>query len=290
MNILIVGSQGQLGKSLKDICVDSINNYIFTDIINENIILDICNYHSLYNFIIENNIEYIINCAAYTNVENSESTNKEDCYKINCVGPENIAKICKENNIKFIHISTDYVYDGETNIPYIENNQTNPQSYYGKCKLQGENNVLLNNPNNSIIIRTSWLYSEYRSNFVKTMINLGYNKNSISVIFDQIGTPTYSRDLANTIYNIIHNEFYPGVYHYSNEGICSWYDFAKEIFNILNINCNIIPIHSTEYNTIVKRPYYSVLDKTKIKNKYNIKIPYWKDSLKKCLLNIKNEK
>jgi dTDP-4-dehydrorhamnose reductase len=287
MNILVTGGQGQLGNSLKTIAKNqNKHNYIFSDIIGEDNIIDICNINNIKNFINNNNIDYIVNCAAYTNVNKAE-TEKDLCFNINEIGIKNLSIVAKEYNIKVIHISTDYVFDGNSFLPYNENNNTNPTSIYGLSKLNGELAAFSNNKN-TIVIRTSWLYSEFCNNFVKTMIKLGNEKPNISVVFDQIGTPTYAYDLAIAIDTIINNDFIPGIYHFSNEGVCSWYDFTKEIFELSNINCYVIPIHTSEYPTPVKRPYYSVLDKTKIKDTYNVDVPYWKISLKKCINNIIN--
>ena len=199
-----------------------------------------------------------------------------------------MAEISKEHNIKLIHISSDYVFDGTNFKPYIELDVTNPQGVYGKTKLDGENEMLKINPGNSMIIRTSWVYSAYGTNFVKTMLRLGKERDNLGVIFDQVGTPTYARDLAETILEILPQLDYKNVelYHYSNEGVCSWYDFAKAIFELSNIQCDVKPIETKEYPTPAKRPHYSLLDKTKIKKEYNITIPYWRDSLNECLHRI----
>lgn len=287
MNILVTGGQGQLGNELKSVAKSqNEHNYIFSDIQNEDNIIDICDIESIKNFINNNNIDYIVNCAAYTNVNKAE-TDKKICFDINESGIRNICLVAKEYNIKVIHISTDYVFDGNHYIPYTENDTTNPTSVYGSSKWNGELDAFSYNQN-TVVIRTSWLYSEFGNNFVKTMLNAGNTKDEISVVFDQIGTPTYAFDLALAIHNIISSEFIPGIYHYSNEGVCSWYDFTKAIFDIANIKCEVKPIHSHEFTTPVKRPFYSVLDKTKIKETYNIKIPYWRDSLRFCINNIIN--
>lgn len=285
MNILVTGGQGQLGNELKLVAKSqNEHNYIFSDIQNEDNIINICDIESIKSFINNNNIDYIVNCAAYTNVNKAEN-DKELCFDINESGIRNISLIAKEYNIKVIHISTDYVFNGNHYIPYTENDMTNPTSIYGSSKLNGELDAFSYNQN-TVVIRTSWLYSEFGNNFVKTMLNIGNIKDEITVVFDQIGTPTYAYDLALTIHNIISSKFVPGIYHYSNEGVCSWYDFAKTIFDIANIKCEVKPIHSYEFKTPVKRPFYSVLDKTKIKETYNIKIPYWRDSLKFCINKI----
>jgi len=231
-----------------------------------------------------NNINTIINCAAYTAVDKAQ-TEEESANKINHLAVENIAQLSKELKIKLIHISTDYVFNGENYRPYTEADTTKPQSIYGQTKLDGENSMLEINPENSIIIRTSWVYSSFGNNFVKTMLRLGSDKEELGVIFDQVGTPTYARDLAKTILNIIpkiDNEKVV-VYHYSNEGVLSWYDFAKEIMKMGKLNCKVNPIETKDYPTPAKRPPYSILNKSKIKKDFDIIIPYWKDSLKECL-------
>ena len=269
--LLITGSNGQLGNELKSI----IKNALFTDS-NE---LDITNYELVKQFVIEKNIDTIINCAAYTAVDKAED-NEVLAYKVNTLGPENLSK----TGCKIIHISTDYVFDGLNHKPYKEDDIPSPLSVYGKTKLEGENK-LLTNANEVIIIRTAWLYSTFGSNFVKTMIKLGHEKESINVVNDQIGTPTYAKDLAETIKLILPqiNSINKGIYHYTNEGVCSWYDFTTEIMDLYNLKCKVNPIPSSSYPTKATRPFYSVLNKEKIKNTFNIKIPHWKESLKKCL-------
>lgn len=281
--ILVTGSNGQLGNEFRELALQSTHSFIFTDVAE----LDISDLLAISNFIKENPVHYIINCAAYTAVDKAESE-IETAKLINATAPENLAAICKSNSIKFIHISTDYVFDGKNYKPYVETDIVNPQSVYGSTKLLGENLALQAN-NKTMIIRTSWLYSSFGNNFVKTMIRLGKEKESLGVIFDQIGTPTYAGDLAKTIISIVdsiefsNTEFIPGIYHYSNEGACSWYDFAKEIHELTKVNCNVIPIETKDYPTPACRPHYSVLNKSKIKSTYNITIPHWKESLITCI-------
>ena len=279
-NILVTGSKGQLGSEIKELSVEYQDNFYFTDR-NE---LDITNKDAVDGFCIQNNIDVIINCAAYTAVDKAEEDGG-NADKTNHLAVKNLAEISKEKNIKFIHISTDYVFNGENFKPYTEEDKTNPNGVYGRTKLDGEKAMQKINPNNSIIIRTSWVYSSYGANFVKTMLRLGKGKESLGVIFDQVGTPTYARDLAKTILEILpqlHNDKVE-VYHYSNEGVLSWYDFAKEIMRMAKIECQINPIETKEYPTPATRPHYSLLNKSKIKKEYNIAIPYWKDSLDVCL-------
>lgn len=286
INILVTGANGQLGSELKKIYnngifnLDKSLNFIFTDIDT----LDISNTIFLKKFFQDHVFDFVINCAAYTNVDLAE-TEKEKAYNVNATCVKNIIETIKATKIsttKFIHISTDYVFDGRNHVPYTENMQTNPQSVYGNSKLEGE--IFALQYKNSMVIRTSWLYSSYGKNFVKTIYKLCKERESLNVVFDQIGTPTYAFDLAYAIFQIIKhsvndNHFSSGVYHFSNEGVCSWYDFAKTIVKKANSKCIINPIESKDYPTPVKRPFYSVLNKAKIKTTFNIKIPHWEDSL-----------
>ncbi|HEB7550425.1 TPA: dTDP-4-dehydrorhamnose reductase [Campylobacter coli] len=278
-NILVIGKNGQLASEIRYFCKNKYN-FIFKG--KEE--LNLQNEEKLYKIIQEDNIKTIINCAAYTAVDLAEKEiEKASILNYECV--EILAKLVKQHDLKFIHTSTDYVFDGKTNIPYKENDTTNPLSVYGKTKLKGEQVIMEIAPRNAIIIRTSWLYSSYGKNFVKTMQNLGRQREGLGVVFDQIGTPTYARDLAEVIVNIlpaIQNEK-PEIYHYSNEGVASWYDFAKEIMKLSQLDCNIKPIESKDFPTLAPRPYYSVLNKQKIKEKFHIEIPYWKDSLERCI-------
>jgi dTDP-4-dehydrorhamnose reductase len=283
MNVLVTGSNGQLGSELKELS-ECLNNTIYNFYFTTSKILDITNFQQVRDFIAINNIEIIINCAAYTAVDKAESE-VDIANKINHIAVENIAMIAKENNIKLVHISTDYVFDGKNFKPYLENDQTDPQGVYGVTKLAGEKVIQMIGPKNSIIIRTSWVYSYYGNNFVKTMLRLGKEKESLGVIFDQVGTPTYALDLARTIIQILPqlNNQRVEIYNYSNEGVTSWYDFASEIMGIVNLNCKVNAIETRDYPTPAKRPYYSVLNKNKIKRDFGIQVPHWKSSLKKCL-------
>ena len=279
-NILVTGSNGQLGSEIKSISSDYSYNFFFTDRNN----IDITSKDSIKEFCQTNSINVIINCAAYTAVDKAQS-DIENADLVNRKAVKKLSIVAKELNIKLIHISTDYVFDGKNFKPYVEEFQTNPQSIYGKTKLDGENELLDINPLNSIIIRTSWVYSYYGNNFVKTMLRLGKEKEELGVIFDQIGTPTYAKDLAKTILDIIPQieNSKVEIYNYSNEGVLSWYDFAKEIMKMAKLNCKINPIETYQYPTPAKRPHFSLLNKNKIKSTFNIEIPYWKDGLDDCL-------
>ncbi len=279
-NILITGSNGQLGSEIQELSSAYTYHFFFTDRNS----LDISNEKDIKNFIETNNINTIINCAAYTAVDKAEE-DALNADKINHLSVKYLADISKEKNIKLIHVSTDYVFDGTNCKPYMESDITNPNGVYGKTKLDGEKAMQDIDPNNSIIIRTSWVYSSFGNNFVKTMLRLGKERDSLGVIFDQVGTPTYARDLAKAILDIIpkvENENVE-IYNYSNEGVLSWYDFAKEIMKMAKIDCAINPIETQEYPTPATRPHYSLLNKSKIKKDFNITIPYWKDSLDECL-------
>ncbi|QKF72660.1 dTDP-4-dehydrorhamnose reductase [Aliarcobacter faecis] len=279
-NILVTGSKGQLGNEIKELSSNYSYNFFF--ITRDDI--DITNKESIKNFCQINSINVIINCAAYTAVDKAE-TDIENADLVNRKAVKKLALVSKELNIKLIHISTDYVFDGKNFKPYCEEFQTNPQSVYGKTKLEGELEFININPKNSLIIRTSWVYSYYGNNFVKTMLRLGKEKESLGVIFDQVGTPTYAVHLAKTILDIIpqiDNEKVD-IYNYSNEGVLSWYDFAKEIIKMAKLSCKINPIETFQYPTPAKRPHFSVLNKAKIKEMFNIEIPYWKDGLDDCL-------
>jgi len=279
-NVLVTGSQGQLGSEIKLLSSDYAYNFFFTN----RDTLDISNKEALAIFIQENNINSIINCAAYTAVDKAEEE-QELANDINHKAVEYLANIAKEKNIKLIHISTDYVFNGENFKPYIETDASHPNSVYGQTKLDGEKALQIINPKNSIIIRTSWVYSSFGKNFVKTMLRLGKEKDTLGVIFNQVGTPTYAGDLAKTILEIlpqIENDQVE-IYHYTNEGVLSWYDFSKEIMRMAKLNCVINPIETKEYPTPAKRPHYSLLNKSKIKERFKIEIPFWKDSLDKCL-------
>ncbi len=294
MNILVTGVNGQLGSEIRYLVMSEKNiiqhsklniqnyNFYFTDR-NK---LDITNKNKIEEFVNKNNIKIIINCAAYTAVDKAESE-KELADLINHKAVEYLANISKQKEILLIHISTDYVFDGKNYKPYTEEDKTNPQGVYGLTKLKGEE-AFKNSNAKGIIIRTSWVYSSFGNNFVKTMLRLK-DRGELGVVFDQVGTPTYARDLARVILEIINkhfnklNSFKAEIFHFSNEGVCSWYDFAKEIMKIAKIDCTINPIETKDYPTPAKRPFYSVLNKSKIKKEFDINIPYWKDSLNKCL-------
>ena len=279
-NVLVTGSSGQVGNEIKAISSDYSYNFFFTDRNN----IDITSKDSIKEFCKTNNINVIINCAAYTAVDKAQS-DEINADLINRKAVKKLALVSQELNIKLIHISTDYVFDGKNFKPYCEEFQTNPQSIYGKTKLDGENEMRDINPLNSIIIRTSWVYSYYGNNFVKTMLRLGKEKEELGVIFDQVGTPTYAKDLAKTILDIVPQieNSKVEIYNYSNEGVLSWYDFAKEIMKMAKLNCKINPIETYQYPTPAKRPHFSLLNKNKIKSTFNIEIPYWKDGLDDCL-------
>ncbi len=279
-NILVTGSKGQVGSELQILSKDYNYNFLFTD----RDTLDITNEEAINNFTQTNNIDIIINCAAYTAVDKAEQDRK-NANKVNHLATQVLAEIAKEYDIKLIHISTDYVFDGKNYKPYSENDATSPNGIYGATKLAGEKAMQAINPENSIIIRTSWVYSSFGANFVKTMLRLGKERDSLGVIFDQVGTPTYASDLAKAILDIlpqIKNKTVE-IYHYSNEGVLSWYDFAKEIMRMAKIECEINPIETKEYPTPTTRPHFSLLNKAKIKKEFNLSIPYWKDSLDMCL-------
>ena len=279
-NILVTGSNGQLGSEIKELSSMYEYNFFFTDRSN----IDITNKESIKTFCQTNSINTIINCAAYTAVDKAES-DEVNADLVNRKAVKKLALVSSELNIKLIHISTDYVFDGKTYKPYVEEFQTKPNSVYGKTKLMGENEMINVNPKNSIIIRTSWVYSSHGNNFVKTMLRLGKEKTELGVIFDQVGTPTYAAHLAIAILDIIPKLNNPKVeiYNYSNEGVLSWYDFAKEIMKMAKLNCKINPIETHQYPTPAKRPHFSLLNKSKIKSRFNIEISYWKDSLDDCL-------
>ena len=279
MNILITGCRGQLGNELQLLEENYPQHNWFNTDVEE---LDISNQLAIEQFVAENRIEGIVNCAAYTAVDKAESE-KEKCTTLNTVAPAYLAAAIEKRNGWMIQISTDYVFNGTKHTPYIETDTPCPESVYGSTKLAGEMGVL-KFCKKSVVIRTAWLYSSFGSNFVKTMLRLGREKAQLGVVFDQIGTPTYARDLASAIMTIIEKGIIPGVFHFSNEGVISWYDFAKAIHRIAGITtCQVSPLHTEEYHTPACRPHYSVLDKTKIKNTYGIMIPYWEESLGDCM-------
>ena len=290
MNILVTGANGQLGNEMRIVSKASADKYIFTDVCeqegNETTFLDITDLQAVRQIVEENNVNAIVNCAAYTNVDAAESA-EELAEKLNATAPENLAKAMKEVNGLLIQISTDYVFGKEPyNTPCHEDQQGTPTGVYGLTKLHGEQKIIATGCNH-VIIRTAWLYSEYGKNFCKTMLNLTGTKPQLKVVFDQCGTPTYAYDLAVAITEILKKPV-NGIYHYSNEGVCSWYDFTKMIAEYSGqTDCDIQPCHSDEFPSPVKRPAYSVLDKTKIKETFGVKVPYWTDSLKLCINNLR---
>ncbi|MBO6255417.1 MAG: dTDP-4-dehydrorhamnose reductase [Bacteroidaceae bacterium] len=323
MNILVTGANGQLGNEMRIVAKDSKDKYIYTDIVEvdgqETIILDITNLESIRQMVKDNDVKVIVNCAAWTNVDAAEDPEKYDLVEsLNAKAPENLAIVMKEVDGLLVHISTDYVFGGDPyNTPCKEDQKGTPTGVYGLTKLHGEQNIQATGVD-YVILRTAWLYSEFGKNFVKTMLNLTATKPQLKVVFDQVGTPTYAYDLAQAIYKIINdyqeetvncqlstvNYTKSGVYHFSNEGVCSWYDFTKMIHQIslelgyyeslpkqrgLEDLCDIQPCHSVEFPSPVKRPAYSVLDKTKVKQTFNLTIPYWTESLKHCIANLMHQ-
>jgi len=290
MKILVTGAYGQLGSEIKELAGNYPGfRFVFTDADS----LDITDSLAVGSFFNENNPDWVVNCAAYTAVEKAEKE-QEAAAKINSAAPGILAAACKKAKARLIHVSTDYVFSGKNHKPYNEDDEVNPLGAYGLTKLAGEKLCLENNPD-TIIIRTSWLYSQFGNNFVKTMLRLGKERESINVVFDQVGTPTYAGDLAGAILEIIRKcqnpevKFTPGIYHYSNEGVCSWYDFTLAIHEMAGIQCKIFPVESKDFPVAVQRPFYSVLNKGRIKSVYQIIIPYWKDSLKICIEKILKE-
>ena len=286
-SILVTGSNGQVGSEIKELSSD----YTYTFFFSNREELDITDKEAIEKFIKNNKIDMIINCGAYTAVDRAEDE-QELADRVNHLATKNLGEVAKEHSLTLIHISTDYVFDGRNFRPYIETDNTNPNGIYGKTKLDGERALQNINPQNSIIIRTSWVYSSFGANFVKTMLRLGKERDSLGVIFDQVGTPTYARDLARTILEIlpkIENSDVE-IYHYSNEGVLSWYDFAKEIMRMAKLECSINPIETKEYPTPATRPHYSLLNKAKIKEQFNITISFWKDSLDACLTTMGERK
>jgi dTDP-4-dehydrorhamnose reductase len=297
MNILVTGANGQLGNEMRIIAQTSDDHYLFTDVVevegNPTTILDITDLEAVRCIVKQESVDCIINCAAYTNVDKAES-DEAFCEVLNAQAPQNLALAIKEVNGLLVHVSTDYVFGGDPyNTPCTEEQKGTPTGVYGKTKLHGEENILATGCKYAIL-RTAWLYSEFGKNFVKTMLNLTTTKPQLKVVFDQVGTPTYAYDLAVAIATIV--EDYKaststwsksGIYHFSNEGVCSWFDFTKMIAAYAgNKDCDIQPCHSDEFPSPVKRPAYSVLDKTKIKATFGIQIPYWTDSLKRCMTNL----
>lgn len=321
MIILVSGANGQLGNEMRIVTKNSVDRYIFTDVVNapeesiamlrklagedintDTVHLDVTNFDDIRAMVKEYGVEVIVNCAAYTNVDAAE-THEALAEKLNADAVKNLAAAIKEVNGLLVHISTDYVFGGSpSNTPYKEDQKGTPTGIYGMTKLHGEQGIIATNCN-YVIIRTAWLYSEFGKNFVKTMLSLTATKSQLKVVFDQVGTPTYALDLAKAISAVIDDyrqecekynhqwSLYSNncIYHFSNEGVCSWFDFTKMIADYSGqTNCDIQPCHSNEFPSLVKRPAYSVLDKTKIKKTFGVAVPYWTDSLKKCIINLKS--
>jgi len=290
-SILINGASGQLGQSFQQLAAKyPLYNFVFTD----RACLDLSDDSSIEAYFQQHSFDLMINCAAYTAVDKAEEE-FELADSINHLAVQKLASIAAKQQAKFIHISTDYVFNGEQFRPYIETDQVDPKSVYGATKLAGEQAVFNTMPVDALIIRTSWVYSPFGNNFVKTMLKLGEQRDALTVIFDQLGSPTYAPDLAEAIMQIVTNESFnqpslkTQLYHYSNEGVCSWYDFSKTIFELSEISCEVSPIETKDYPTAATRPHYSLLNKAKIKQQFALKIPYWKDSLIRCLASLKEK-
>lgn len=313
MTILVTGANGQLGNEMRIVTKGSRDKYIFTDVCDEHpesiemlhklggndvdittSKLDITNLDAIRKMVKDNDVKVIVNCAAWTNVDGAEAPEKYELVELlNSKAPENLAIAMKEVNGMLVHISTDYVFGGDPyNTPCKEDQKGTPTGVYGLTKLHGEQNIQATGVD-YVILRTAWLYSEFGKNFVKTMLNLTATKPQLKVVFDQVGTPTYAYDLAKAIYEIIDQRKYEGntgIYHYSNEGVCSWFDFTKMIAEYANqTECDILPCHSDEFPSPVKRPAFSVLDKTKVKETFDVIVPYWTESVKKCIINFIQE-
>lgn len=286
MNILVTGANGQLGNEMRVVARNSADNYIFTDVAE----LDITDAAAVEKMVTDNDVKVIVNCAAYTNVDKAED-DREFAELLNARAVENLAQAIRRNDGVLVHVSTDYVFGGtKNNTPCREDEPANPTGVYGVTKLHGEQAILASGCHH-IIIRTAWLYSEFGKNFLKTMLDLTATKSQLKVVFDQVGSPTYAYDLALAIFDIVENRKYTGndgIYHYSNEGVCSWFDFTKMIAEYAgHTSCDIQPCHSDEFPSKVIRPSYSVLDKTKIKKTFGVAVPYWTDSLRVCMTNLK---
>lgn len=277
--VLVTGSKGQLGNEVQVFASSYPQfEFIFTDVEE----LDICDRKAVEKYFAERKIDVLLNCAAYTAVDKAEE-DVELCYRINEKAVGILGEVAAQYGTKMVHVSTDYVFDGTSYLPYTEDRPVCPATVYGKSKLAGEL-LLMDVCPAAVIVRTSWLYSSFGNNFVKTMIKLGRERDTLNVIFDQVGTPTYAADLADALLQIVSaDKFIPGVYHYSNEGVCSWYDFTIAIHQIAGINCRVLPIESKDYPAKTPRPHYSVLNKKKIKTNYNIQIPHWEDGLRRCM-------
>lgn len=281
MNILVTGANGQLGREMQRLSAVSPNNYTFTDVAE----LDVTDAGAVRQAVAQTRAEVIVNCAAYTNVERAEE-DEEAADRLNRGAAENLARAAEANGATLIHVSTDYVFDGTAHTPYTEDGTPSPLGAYGRTKLAGERAVMASGCR-YLIFRTAWLYSEYGNNFLKTMLRLTSERDTLQVVFDQIGTPTYAGDLALAIFSIIESERYAGnegVYHFTDEGVCSWYDFATEIAAAAgHDSCHIIPCHTSEFPTKATRPAYSVLDKTKFKETFRMDIPHWREALIYCM-------
>ena len=289
MFIIVTGANGQLGKSIRSLVEKQKKSHSFVFVTKDQ--LDLSSPSNIQNYFDTHKFDLIINCAAYTAVDKAENF-QEEADMINHIAVKKIAEIANSNNIKLIHISTDFVFDGLKHKPYFESDACSPLNVYGKTKLEGENAILSIMKFNATIIRTSWVYSEYGNNFVSTIIKLTQKNNNLNIVFDQVGTPTYAGDLGQAILNIIKNKKFnepdrvTGIYHYSNEGECSWYDFAKEITNISGYKCTLSPINSEDYPTAARRPRNTIMSKDKISKEFGLKIIFWKDSLKCCMKNL----
>lgn len=280
--VLVTGANGQLGNSLRALSGQYPSYaFLFTDVAE----LDICDKEAVRDYVLRNQVDYILNCAAYTAVDKAEDQ-EALCRRINAEAVRNLGEAASEAGARILHISTDYVFDGTAHIPYVETDPTCPVSAYGRTKRAGEEALLSVCPD-AVILRTAWLYSEYGANFVKTMLRLGKEREELSVVFDQVGTPTYAGDLAEAMYTVLEagekGAFKPGIYHFSNEGVCSWYDFTVKILQIAGLSCRVKPIESKEYPSRTVRPPYSVLNKKKIKAAYGLAIPHWEESLRRCM-------
>jgi len=282
--VLVTGSKGQLGNEIQVLAPAYPQfNFIFTDVEE----LDICKREAVDGFFSENKIDFLINCAAYTAVDKAED-DEEKCYQINKDAVGYLGEASARHGVKMLHVSTDYVFDGKSYIPYTEDAPVSPATVYGRSKAEGEQR-LVSVLESAVIVRTSWLYSSFGNNFVKTMLKLGRERKRLQVVYDQVGTPTYAADLADALLQIISAaELVPGIYHFSNEGVCSWYDFTLAIFKSAKIACDVLPIESREYPTKTPRPHYSVLNKQKVKSAYNLRIAHWEDSLNRCVQKLEN--
>ena len=292
-NILITGANGQLGHEMRNVLADDPRFHaIFTDVTGDDIVkLDITDEAAVELIMDMHEITVIVNCVAYTAVDAAED-DEATASKLNAEAVGILARVAQRHDARIVHVSTDYVFDGQACTPYVEEHPTNPQSAYGRTKLDGERLLMDTLDGDAVILRTAWLYSPYGKNFVKTMLTLGQTKPALKVVFDQVGSPTCARDLARAIVTVITaDEWHPGIYHFSNEGVISWYDFTKAIHRIAGIKeCHVRPLHTEEYPTPANRPHYSVLDKTKIKQTYVIEVPYWEESLEECIEQLCNKK